>query len=66
MNGYGYTTAGLAAELAQIRVLAHRLTGANDLDALIHIAAAARYVCLGGASHGTHEYYRGRAMITVD
>lgn len=60
----GYTTAGLAAELAQIRVLAHRLAGAEDLDALIRLAAAARYVCLGEASHGTSEYYRWRAVIS--
>lgn len=60
----GYTTAGRAAELAQIRVLAHRLAGAEDLDALVRLAAAARYVCLGEASLGTHEYYRWRAMIS--
>jgi hypothetical protein len=36
----GYTTAGPSAELAQIRVLAHRLDGAEDLDALIRLAAA--------------------------
>lgn len=60
----GYTTADLAAELAQIRVLAHRLAGAEDLDALIRLAAAARYVCLGEASHGTSEYYRWRAVIS--
>lgn len=60
----GYTTAGPAAELAQIRVLAHRLDGPEDLDALIRLAAAARYVCLGEASHGTSEYYRWRAVIS--
>lgn len=60
----GYTTAGPAAELAQIRVLAHRLDGAEDLDALIHLAAAARYGCLGVAPHGTSEYYRWRAVIS--
>lgn len=60
----GYTTAAQAAEPAQIRVLAHRLAGAEDLDALSRLAAAARYVCLGEASHGTSEYYRWRAVIS--
>jgi erythromycin esterase-like protein/predicted phosphoribosyltransferase len=41
------------------------LTGAaGDYDALIERAAAARYVLLGEASHGTHEFYRERAEIT--
>lgn len=34
MNGSTRCTAGLTAELAQIRVLAHRLTGAKDLPAI--------------------------------
>jgi erythromycin esterase len=36
-----------------------------DLDPLIERIATARVVCLGEASHGTHEYYRWRAEITA-
>jgi erythromycin esterase-like protein/predicted phosphoribosyltransferase len=41
------------------------LTGAAmDYDLLIDRAAPARVVCVGEASHGTHEFYRERAEIT--
>jgi erythromycin esterase-like protein len=41
------------------------LTGSpRDYDALLERAAAARFVLLGEASHGTHEFYRERAEIT--
>ena len=40
------------------------LAGAEDYDPLIARAAEARYVLLGEASHGTHEFYRERAEIT--
>jgi erythromycin esterase-like protein/pyrimidine operon attenuation protein/uracil phosphoribosyltransferase len=41
------------------------VTGAAlDYDLLIDRAASARFVCLGEASHGTHEFYRERAEIT--
>jgi len=41
------------------------LTGdPRDNDWLIEAAAAARFVLLGEASHGTHEFYRERASIT--
>jgi erythromycin esterase-like protein len=41
------------------------LTGSSaDYDALLERAAGARYVLLGQASHGTHEFYRERAEIT--
>ena len=41
------------------------LTGElSDYDWLIERAQAARYVLLGEASHGTHEFYRERAEIT--
>ena len=44
---------------------ARPLTGApSDYDALVERAAAAGYVLLGEASHGTHEFYRERAEIT--
>ena len=36
----------------------------NLHDALLRRAAAARFVLLGEASHGTQEFYRERAEIT--
>jgi erythromycin esterase-like protein/predicted phosphoribosyltransferase len=36
----------------------------SDYDSLIEAAAAARFVLIGEASHGTHEFYRERAEIT--
>ena len=38
--------------------------GANDLDELIERIGDARFVLLGEATHGTHEFYRLRAEIT--
>jgi len=51
--------------LRAVRVAARPLTGErHDYDALIDMAADARIVLLGEASHGTHEFYRERARIT--
>jgi erythromycin esterase-like protein/predicted phosphoribosyltransferase len=42
-----------------------RLTGAaEDYDELIESATGARFVLLGEASHGTHEFYAARAELT--
>src|SRR5438128_11938169 len=38
--------------------------GAHDYDALIDIVGDARFVLIGEASHGTHEFYAERAAIT--
>jgi len=44
---------------------AWRLSGvAEDYDALLDRTRDARFVLLGEASHGTHEFYRERAEIT--
>jgi erythromycin esterase-like protein/predicted phosphoribosyltransferase len=41
------------------------LTGSDrDYDELIERATSARYVLIGEASHGTHEFYRERAEVT--
>src|SRR5687767_13421743 len=41
------------------------LTGAaGDYDPLMALIGDARFVLLGEASHGTHEFYRARAQIT--
>lgn len=52
-------------EAERLRNAAQRLSGANDdYDALVALAANARFVLLGEASHGTHDFYRERARIT--
>ncbi len=48
-----------------IRDAAHPLTdAASDYDALLQFIGDARFVLLGEASHGTHEFYRERARIS--
>src|SRR6266511_5367716 len=50
---------------ATIRATAHPLIGAaTDYDPLLDLIGAARFVLIGEASHGTHEFYRQRALIT--
>jgi erythromycin esterase-like protein len=44
---------------------AHLLKGtADDYDSLLELIGDARFVLLGEASHGTHEFYQERASIT--
>jgi erythromycin esterase-like protein len=38
--------------------------GAGDYDALLDLIGDARFVLLGEATHGTHEFYEQRARIT--
>ena len=48
-----------------IREAVHPLTGSEgDYDPLIGLVGDARFVLLGEASHGTHDFYRERAQIT--
>jgi erythromycin esterase-like protein len=42
----------------------HSLVKEKDLDALIDYVGDAKIVMLGEASHGTHEYYRWRSLIS--
>jgi erythromycin esterase-like protein len=49
----------------QVREAAHQLTGAaSDYDPLMKLIGDARFVLIGEASHGTHEFYQQRAEIT--
>ena len=49
----------------QVRQVAYPLTGDwSDFDPLMTMIGDARYVLIGEASHGTHEFYRTRALIT--
>ncbi len=44
---------------------AHPLTGeSTDFDPLLKMIGDSRFVLIGEASHGTHEFYRLRAQIT--
>lgn len=49
-----------------VRAEAHplRVGDITDYDKLIAFVGDARFVLLGEASHGTHEFYRERAQIT--
>jgi erythromycin esterase-like protein len=50
---------------AAIHDTAQPLTGAaTDYDQLLERIGDARFVLIGEATHGTHEFYRQRAMIT--
>src|SRR5215212_1528802 len=50
---------------AAIGDAAHLLTGADiDYNQLLDQIGDARVVLIGEASHGTHEFYRQRALIT--
>jgi erythromycin esterase-like protein len=51
--------------IAAIRASARPLAGgAHDYDDLLDLVGDARFVLLGEATHGTHEFYEERARIT--
>jgi erythromycin esterase-like protein len=48
-----------------IALNAHILDGtAKDYDPILNLVGDARFVLLGEATHGTHEFYKERALIT--
>ncbi len=52
-------------EVAALRGAANPIVGAHDdYDAILDDLKDARFVLLGEATHGTHEFYRERARIT--
>jgi erythromycin esterase-like protein len=56
-------TLSIVADL--VHDAARPLTGAGtDYDPLLDLICDTRFVLLGEASHGTHEFYRQRAQIT--
>jgi len=50
--------------LDDIRALARPLRGDADLDHLVERARTRRFVAIGEASHGTHEYYELRCRLS--
>ena len=61
MNG----TVTTQATVQGLAAAAHPVTGdADDYDALLDLVGDRRFVFIGEASHGTHEFYRERARIT--
>jgi erythromycin esterase-like protein len=54
----------LAGALDEIRSLARPLRTAADLDLVVERASRTPLVCIGEASHGTHEYYAWRASLS--
>ncbi|GAB3528559.1 hypothetical protein GCM10027443_06640 [Pontibacter brevis] len=57
--------AGISSELTiDLAKEYHSLQHAADLDPLMERIGDAKYVLLGEASHGTHEYYTWRAAIS--
>jgi erythromycin esterase-like protein len=55
----------MSSTAAILRSHAHALTGdARDFDPIMELVGDARFVLLGEASHGTHEFYSIRAAIT--
>ena len=51
--------------VAAIRKSAHPLTGdQSDFAPLLRLVGNSRFVLIGEATHGTHEFYRVRAQIT--
>src|SRR5213596_3716613 len=59
------TNANDAMLVRGLREAARRLAGsARDYDPLLEAIGDARFVLLGEASHGTHDFYAERARIT--
>jgi erythromycin esterase-like protein len=55
----------IATHLSDLRATAVPIRGApTDYDALLERIGEKRFVLLGEATHGTHEFYRTRAAIT--
>ena len=47
-----------------IRAAAHKIAvTATDYDPLVELIGDARFVLLGEASHGTHDFYQQRAQV---
>ena len=55
----------MLGEVETLARAARAISGAaDDYDALLDLVGTRRFVLIGEASHGTHEFYRERARIT--
>jgi erythromycin esterase-like protein/predicted phosphoribosyltransferase len=55
----------VATVVDAVHKIAHPISGAaGDYDLLLDLIGDARFVLLGEASHGTHDFYHERAQIT--
>jgi erythromycin esterase-like protein len=63
MNGQSSTTT-LVEDVVVAEAIPLRAGEITDYDELLEYIGEARFVLLGEASHGTHEFYRERAQIT--
>ena len=55
----------MRSDTARLADLGHPITGERaDYDALLDRIGDRRFVLIGEASHGTHEFYRERARLT--
>lgn len=50
--------------LGDIRALSTPFDGSAALERIVDSARHCRFVAIGEASHGTHEFYRSRAQVT--
>jgi erythromycin esterase-like protein len=58
-------TSSIDAATRTLAETAHSILGApDDYDSLFDLVGDRRFVLIGEASHGTHEFYRERARIT--
>jgi erythromycin esterase-like protein len=57
-------TIGANRDIKDLRAAAHPVTDFTDYEELVKLAAPARYVLIGEASHGTREFYETRAALT--
>src|SRR6266699_3618970 len=61
----GYMKISTLSVVEKVRKDAHPVKGApRDYDPLLDRIGNARFVLIGEASHGTHEFYQQRAEIT--
>jgi len=54
----------LQREASKVTEAVHAIASSAEYDELIAQAAAAQFVLIGEASHGTHEFYATRAELT--
>jgi erythromycin esterase-like protein len=64
-TGLDHGKGGPILNSATIEECGHTITGERaDYEALLDLVGDRRFVLLGEASHGTHDFYRERARIT--